>query len=396
MLSTLMSNLPGAAYSCRNDRDWSMLFLGPGIRELTGYAPGELLANTPSYGSRIYPEDREQVRDEVQAKISKKSQFQSVYRFLCANGDTKWIWEQGVGVFDASGEPKALEGILSDFTKQKQALALAESQAEMLRIQERAMDACVNGVLITDFRQPNNPIIYANEAIETMTGYSRDEIVGKHCLFLQRDDTNQDALRELRGAVSDGRGCRVTLRNYRKNGTLFWNEMAISPVRNDEGKVTHFLGFQVDVTARQQSEDGKRKELTDAQAALRRSERLATLGQLAGGVAHELRSPLSVIQNAFLYIDETTGNPDQETREALDEIRRGIAGAERVVAGSVWSQLALEQCHGIDGESSRVEVPLPLERRAKLGQPPVTAHPTEGDVRTEASLLARQSDLGQP
>ena len=331
-LATLMSNLPGAAYRCRNDRDWSMLFLSPGIQELTGYAPEDLLANTPSYGSRIHPDDGERVWDVVQAKLSEKSHFQLVYRFFCANGATKWIWEQGIGVFDTSGELKALEGILTDFTEQKEALTLAESQAEMLRIQERAMDACVNGVLITDFRQPDNPIIYANDAIEKITGYERNEIIGKNCRFLQRDDADQEGVRDLRDAVSAGRACRVVLRNYRKDGTLFWNELAISPIHNSAGEVTHFLGVQVDVTERQQSEDGRRRELADTQEALRRSERLATLGQLSGGVAHELRSPLSVIQNAFLYIDETTENPDQDTRESLDEIRRGIAGAERVVA----------------------------------------------------------------
>ncbi|MGK0187170.1 MAG: PAS domain S-box-containing protein [Verrucomicrobiales bacterium] len=331
-LSTLMGNLPGAAYRCRNDPDWSMLFLSPGFKALTGYDPEYLVGGKLSYRSRIHDDDRERVWDQVQASLQQKSHFQLVYRFVCANGDTKWIWDQGVGVFCASGELEALEGFLSDFTEQKKALDLAESQAELLRIQERAMNACVNGVLITDFRQPDNPIIYTNEAIQTITGYPKDEIIGSNCRILQRGDAAQDGLRELRAAVSEGLECRVVIRNYRKDGTLFWNELAISPIRNEEGEVTHFLGIQVDVTERRANEEGQRKELAEVQEALRRSERLTVIGQLTGGVAHELRSPLSVIQNAFLYIDETTQDPDQDTSEALDEIRRGIAGAERVIA----------------------------------------------------------------
>lgn len=123
-----------------------------------------------------------------------------------------------------------------------------------LNISRQIIDASPAGMILADARLPDMPIVYINPAFERMTGYSRDEVVGQNCRFLQRDDRDQPELDVLRAALRDQTPCVVTLRNYHKDGTLFWNELRINPIYNTEGEVTHFYGIQNDVTASKQAE----------------------------------------------------------------------------------------------------------------------------------------------
>lgn len=111
------------------------------------------------------------------------------------------------------------------------------------------LDNCVNGVTLSDPDLPDNPIVYANEVFEQMTGYSRDEIIGRNCRFLQGDDRDQAAIDEIRAALAEKRAVDVTLRNYRKDGTLFHNRLSIRPLLDPDGQVIYYLGVQYDVTA---------------------------------------------------------------------------------------------------------------------------------------------------
>ncbi|TVQ85497.1 MAG: PAS domain-containing protein [Chromatiaceae bacterium] len=110
------------------------------------------------------------------------------------------------------------------------------------------LDNCVNGVTLSDPDLPDNPIVYANEVFERMTGYSRDEIVGRNCRFLQTDDQDQDALAAIRAALAEQRPVEVTLRNYRKDGSLFYNRLSIRPLFDGQGQLLYYLGVQYDVT----------------------------------------------------------------------------------------------------------------------------------------------------
>ncbi len=119
-LSTLMSNLPGMAYRCRNDPHWTMEFVSEGCFELTGYHPTDLIESQKiCFGKIIYPGDRERVWNGVQAALRQKRPYELEYRITTANGDQKWVWEQGRGVFSAAGELIALEGFITDVTERK-------------------------------------------------------------------------------------------------------------------------------------------------------------------------------------------------------------------------------------------------------------------------------------
>src|ERR671917_2796950 len=129
------------------------------------------------------------------------------------------------------------------------------SSEELRRLLDRAVAASSNGIVITDPALPDNPIVYVNPAFERTTGYSSAEAVGHNCRFLQGEDSNQPALEEVRAAVREGRECRVVLRNYRKDRSLFWNELYISPVYDEGGRLINFVGVQNDVTGSRRAEE---------------------------------------------------------------------------------------------------------------------------------------------
>jgi diguanylate cyclase (GGDEF)-like protein/PAS domain S-box-containing protein len=122
-----------------------------------------------------------------------------------------------------------------------------------LRRTRRAIDRAQEGVVITD-ADGDQPIIYCNDAFEELTGYPESEILGRNCRFLQSDETDDETVREIHRAIDDERPVSVRLLNERRDGTTFWNELSITPIRNADGEVTEFVGFQRDVTDRLEAE----------------------------------------------------------------------------------------------------------------------------------------------
>ena len=125
----------------------------------------------------------------------------------------------------------------------------------VLRLRDRAIAATSNGIVITDSTLPDNPIIFCNPAFESMTGYPPSDVVGRNCRFLQGPDTDPATIAQIRQAVREQLECQVVIKNYRKDGTMFWNELTVSPVRDPNGRVTNFIGVQTDVTDRKRAEE---------------------------------------------------------------------------------------------------------------------------------------------
>ena len=156
----------------------------------------------------------------------------------------KTILSSAVPLLDAD---KRLAGgieVMQDITEQRR----AELQ---LRLLNRAIESSVNAVLIADCGQEDYPIVYANPAFEKITGYSRADVEGRNSRFLQRDDRNQIGIDRIRRALQSLQEGHALLRNYRKDGSLFWNELRVAPVADNRGRVTHFIGVLNDVTENQ-------------------------------------------------------------------------------------------------------------------------------------------------
>ncbi|PXX92504.1 hypothetical protein DIT71_04730 [Marinobacter vulgaris] len=129
--------------------------------------------------------------------------------------------------------------------------------SRQLRLFKRSIESSSNGIVITDARQEDLPIIYVNGAFEKITGYNSGEAIGKNCRFLQGDDfdlSNEQGLAEIRRGLKKGVDISAVLRNYRKDGSPFWNDLYISPMRDEEGEITHYIGVQNDISERKSAE----------------------------------------------------------------------------------------------------------------------------------------------
>ena len=165
-----------------------------------------------------------------------------------------------------------------------------QSAIDELHLNRRIFRSVSSGISVAKATQPDLPLIYVNPAFEVMTGYTFEEAQGRNCRFLQGDDRDQPGRILVREAIAAHREVTVVLKNYRKDGTPFWNELSLSHIRNREGEVTHIVGIQNDVTAR-----------IEFEAALRESEKLAAVGRLAASIAHEINNPLEAVTN-LLYL----------------------------------------------------------------------------------------------
>lgn len=180
-----------------------------------------------------------------------------------------------------------------------------QAWADEARLKSAAMDAAPIGIQLSDPSAPDNPVVYTNEGFQRLTGYPASEILGRNCRFLQGPETDPEPVAQMRQAIADEEPVSVELRNYRRNGTPFWNQIHIAPIRDDEDELTHFVGFQLDITER------KRKE----QELEAQNERLE---QFVSVVSHDLRNPLSVAAS-YLEAARTEATHATEHLEAVAE-----------------------------------------------------------------------------
>jgi len=190
-----------------------------------------------------------------------------------------------------------------------------------LRLHDRAMAATSCGITIADAAAPDMPLIYVNAAFERITGYPEREVIGRNCRFLQRDDRDQPGLIDLRRALQAGEDCTITLRNYRRDGSLFWNELYTSPVFDDAGRLTHFVGIQTDVTVRIEAEENLQRQREALEEANQHLQTLiAQKNAFMGMAAHDLRTPITVVQGFADLLVHTRANPE-DTKEFVGIIR---------------------------------------------------------------------------
>ncbi|GAB3021424.1 bacterio-opsin activator domain-containing protein [Natronobiforma cellulositropha] len=208
------------------------------------------------------------------------------------------------------------------------------------RVKDRAINEAPVGVAITDPSLEDNPLVYVNEAFERVTGYPNEAVVGQNCRFLQGPESDEAAITQMRDAVDAERPVTVEVENYRRDGSMFWNEVTLAPVRDDDGDVTHFVGFQNDVT------DRKRAEL---EVVRRRRELEDVLERVEG-----------------LVEDVTAIVAGSRTRSDLE---RGVC--ERIGEEPTYASARIDERNPGTGA---------LERRASAGTDPESASAGEADV----------------
>ena len=192
---------------------------------------------------------------------------------------------------------------------------------DKLRLLERAVTASTNSIVIADPNQPDVPLVYVNPAFERTTGYVAEEVLGRNCRFLQGKDRDQPAIGELRTAVREGRHCTVVLRNYRKDGSLFWNELSIYPVRDEDGLTTSFVGVQNDITERIRTEE--------ILSEIRRAERRRIARDLHDVVLQDLSGALQSLRLTHLRAKRSETSLDLE--EELGALGRASSGLRNAI-----------------------------------------------------------------
>ena len=299
-----------------------MEFVSAGCFELTGYQPEEILNNKQvSYADSINQEDRQRVWMVIQAALLHRQTFRLIYRINTAQGDEKWVWEQGTGIYAPDGSIEAVEGFISDITHRKDAEEqLRNSEMRFRRIYESAPI----GIAMSD---SGFHFISANEAFCQMMGYSEDEL--KVLTF--KELTHPDFIAADIGCINDLSAGRI--QNYkaekcyiRKDGQILWGALVVSVIRDLQGKFLYYLCMIKDMTERKNSEI----ELTRINQRLTQQDRIKN--EFVSTVSHELRTPLCVFKNIISNAMAGVNGPiSSKLRKSFEMANQNVDRLSRIV-----------------------------------------------------------------
>ncbi|MEE7450572.1 hybrid sensor histidine kinase/response regulator [Methylobacterium radiotolerans] len=223
--------------------------------------------------------------------------------------------------------PPIRDGAPSDITDRKSDIFFA------------AVETTRMPMIVTDPRQPDNPIIFANRAFLAMTGHTPEELIGRNCRFLQGPDTDRNSVAQVRAAIAEKREFATEILNYRKNGSTFWNALFVSPVYNADGELVYYFGSQLDVSRRR-----------DAEEALGQAQKMEALGQLTGGIAHDFNNLLQVIVGYVDILAAGLEKPDAD-RARLGRATENIRQAAERATTLTQQLLAFARKQRLDGRA---------------------------------------------
>lgn len=216
--------------------------------------------------------------------------------------------------------------IHGQFTKE----TTPEKQREMKQ-KIRAMEKAPIGFTMSDPKQEDNPLIYANEGFERMTGYSIEEAIGENCRYLQGENTGSEPVSKMQESIENEEDVTVELANYRKDGTPFWNRVKITPMYNVAGELTHFVAFQEDITERKRFE----RRLTEQR------DNLAVLNQV---VRHDIRNNLQALDGFSEMLAEKF-EPGTDGHQCVEQIIESTADAIELttIAGDMADAMLMDE-----------------------------------------------------
>jgi len=251
---TLVSNIPGAVYRTVCHGQWTVEFLSPAAKDITGYDPWDFINN--NVRSRIdimHPNDRKNVVESAARCIERRESYALEYRIIHADGQIRWVWDRGRGVFAENGELLYIDGVILDITENRKA-------QQTIRLQGEIVDNIAEGVSLT--RTDNAQIVYTNRQFEQMFGYAPDELIGQNVQILNApcDDKMPAAVRDeiIRTLNETGRWSGE-IRNVRKDGTPFWCRVSVTTFNSEDyGQV--WISIHEDINDRKKAQDAFHRE----------------------------------------------------------------------------------------------------------------------------------------
>ena len=250
--------------------------------------------------------------------------------------------------------------------------------SRQLKLLERCIESSSNGIVVTNARTGDMPVVYVNPTFERMTGYSADEILGKNCRFLQGgeyDLSNEDALTEIRKSIANSSDVSVVLRNYRKDGSPFWNDLYLSPTRNDSGEITHWVGIQSDISERKSIEhqlayNTTHDVLTQLPNRALLKDRLAQNCQFALRYNRHV-GLLFIDLDGFKHINDSLGHRtgDQILVEVARRLRELVRSSDTVarVSGDEFVIALSDLAQGEDAQIKVEQISEALSRPYRIG-----------------------------
>ena len=268
------------------------------------------------YNAMIHPDDRARVAAKRLDSIRNFTPFHQHYRIIRPDGEIVYIDGRGTATFDEINRVTHFSGVIQDVTERHRS-------EQALRLRQHAVDATLDGIVMVDATHPNLPILYTNPGFESMTGYTAAEVLGRNCQFLQGPDTDQLALEEIRAALREQRPGQTILKNYRKDGSAFWNSLRIAPVRDENGVLTHYVGIQTDVSERMRYEEElARRANYDALTGLPNRALFFDRVQQVMLAASSTKAPMAV---AFVDLDHFKVFNDSIGHDAGDQVLKTVA-----------------------------------------------------------------------
>jgi PAS domain S-box-containing protein len=242
---------------------------------------------------------------------------------LARDGPEYQIADSAAPIRDQADRTVGIVLVFSDVTEQYRVEQALRANAEVLRLRDRALAEVSQGVMMTDAQAR---ITYVNPGFERLTGYAESEALGRYANFLQGKATSAKTAAEISEAVRAGKGFHGEILNYRKDGAELWLALDISPLHDEQGLLTGFVGAQRDVTERKQAEAARR----ELESQLRESQKMESIGTLAGGIAHDFNNILgAVLGNLALARDDI--GPGHPALQSLEQINSASLRARDLV-----------------------------------------------------------------
>lgn len=283
-----------------------------GIEQVFGYSKEEVGTDSKWWFERIHPEDTLKMSVKLYSFLEQKTErWQDEYRFQCANGTYKYVYDRGFLVKDENGKAIRMIGAIQDITKQKE-------EEQRLKLLETVITQTKDAVVITDIDISKNSlpnIIFVNPAFQKMTGYNSEDVVGKSPLLFVDLKSDSNQLQKLINSIQSVSECMIETINYKKSGEEYWVNFSMIPVHNKDGEHTHWISIQRDITQDKNQEKEKEQLIREL------TQNNKDLKQFSYITSHNFRAPLSNL-TGLLYLMEDIPIENEELKEILNGFKK--------------------------------------------------------------------------